>query len=290
MTKVSVIIPAYNHDQFIGQAIRSILDSDHSEVEILVIDDGSKDKTKSVVQAFDMVRYFYQENSGAHSAINYGLKIATGDVVAILNDDDLFHPNHLSVALCNIEEFGNDFFVGAPEIIGTGWKFDALNEHVLQSKLITEELGYINSLFTINWSTSTSSFVFKSELAKKLGGFHNFSMCHDLDFLLRALFFQEAHVGTSLIPTWEYRCHETNSGSAIKLATQHAEIIYSLGRVLDSILDIPFRKSLIKLLGYGLPVELTRTAFSEKPWSSESLQGTDSALRNWLRDCGVSLR
>jgi len=150
--------------------------------------------------------------------------------------------------------------------------------------LLIEQLGYVESLLAINWSVSTSSFVMKRDLASKLGGFHNFAMCHDLDFLLRALFIEKAHVGTSNTPTWAYRCHETNSGSTIKISKQHGEIAYCLGRLIDSVPDPIYRDLLIELVDYGLPTGLMENINNKKPWLSEPKHGLEIVLENWLRE------
>jgi hypothetical protein len=285
MKKVSVVIPAYNHDLYIGEAIESVLNSTYPNIELIVIDDGSKDRTKEKVMAFDKVKYYYQENAGAFNAINTGISKATGEYVAILNDDDLYLPNHITSAIMNLEDFGNELFVGKARLIGYGSKLRDLKEHISQSNLQIERLGYAESLFQINWSLSTSAFVFKRALFEKLDGFQNFSMCHDLDFLIRALVFAGSAVGTTHVPSWEYRCHETNSGSSISLKTQHAEIIYSLGRALDY-LGIDTSQDVLKSrIGHGLYGEIFTLAEKLKPWANDSQVSVLDSINNWVFHC-----
>jgi glycosyltransferase involved in cell wall biosynthesis len=282
MKKISVIIPAFNHAEYIGEAIKSVQDSDYSNIEIIVIDDGSIDRTSEVVSSFRNVKYFHQENSGAHAAINNGISLASGDLVAVLNDDDKYTINHLTAAVSNMEVYGNSFFIGAPIVFGHGWKLDALKGHIYQSQIAVENLGLGKSLFQINWSISTSSFVFKKDLFVKLGGFHNFTMCHDLDFLLRALLVAGVKVGVSEVPTWFYRCHETNSGSSISSKKQAAEIIYSLGRVLDPILEKFSSESLLQTIGYGLDPKIILEASIVKPWVAEVHLGVEKSINEWV--------
>jgi glycosyltransferase involved in cell wall biosynthesis len=282
MKKISVVIPAYNHSQYIGEAITSVIDSDYQNVEIIVIDDGSIDNTKNMVSSFDQVLYHYQKNSGAHSAINKGISLATGEVIAILNDDDKYARNHLSDAISNMTTYGNELFVGSPIVFGNGTKLEAFKYHLSQSKILIAELGLGPSLFQLNWSTSTSSFVFEKELFVRLGGFHNFAMCHDLDFLLRALIAENANVGVSELPTWFYRCHEANSGSSIASLKQSAEIIYSLGRVLDPILEKFSSESLLQTIGYGLDPKIILEASKVKPWLREEHLGVEKSINEWI--------
>jgi len=94
---VSVVIPAYNSVSYIGGAIQSVLDQSYSNIEILVIDDGSIDNTRDVVAPFgERVRYMHQENRGASAARNRGIREARGSYVAFLDADDLWHPAKLS--------------------------------------------------------------------------------------------------------------------------------------------------------------------------------------------------
>ena len=108
---VSVIIPTYNRDEFIGETIQSVLDQTFRDFEIIIIDDGSTDGTADVVKTFsdDRVKYIYQENRGRSNARNHGLKKAAGRYIAFLDSDDLYLPGKLElqvVYLCTHFEVG----------------------------------------------------------------------------------------------------------------------------------------------------------------------------------------
>ena len=97
---VSVIIPAYNAEEFIDEALQSVLRQTHRELEVIVVDDGSTDATRARVRAHgDRVRYIHQMNAGVGAARNRGLDAATGDYVAFLDADDLWRPEKLEVQL-----------------------------------------------------------------------------------------------------------------------------------------------------------------------------------------------
>lgn len=94
---VSVVIPTYNAATFVREAIQSALDQTYQDLEIIVIDDGSSDKTESVVGSFgEAVRYVKQENQGAGAARNRGIAMARGRYVAFLDADDLWLPQKLA--------------------------------------------------------------------------------------------------------------------------------------------------------------------------------------------------
>jgi glycosyltransferase involved in cell wall biosynthesis len=101
---VSVIIPTYNHAQYVSQAIRSVLNQDYDQYEIVVVDDGSEDNTPEVVAQFgDRVRYIWQENKGLPGARNTGIRAARGDFIALLDSDDTWLPGFLSATVARLE-------------------------------------------------------------------------------------------------------------------------------------------------------------------------------------------
>ena len=95
---ISVIIPTFNRAEFLKEAVQSVLDQDYFRrqdpdlaFEIIVVDDGSTDATRSVIRSFAFdIRYFYQENRGVSTARNVGLQHAKGDFIAYLDSDDLW--------------------------------------------------------------------------------------------------------------------------------------------------------------------------------------------------------
>ena len=98
-SKISVIIPCYNARSYIGEAISSIFAQNHSNIELIVIDDGSTDDSASVIKAFGHVIYRQQENQGISAARNAGIAIATGELLAFLDADDLWPAESLALRL-----------------------------------------------------------------------------------------------------------------------------------------------------------------------------------------------
>jgi glycosyltransferase involved in cell wall biosynthesis len=93
---VSVVIPTYNCAEFICEALDSVLAQTYPRLEIIVVDDGSTDDTRKRVQMYgDRIHYIRKENGGISSARNTGIKMATGEFIALLDADDLWHPQKL---------------------------------------------------------------------------------------------------------------------------------------------------------------------------------------------------
>jgi glycosyltransferase involved in cell wall biosynthesis len=85
---ISVIIPVYNCEKFISEALESVINQTYKPFEIIVMDDGSTDRTAEIVQQFEGVSYFCKENSGISSTLNSGIRKVTGDLIAFLDADD----------------------------------------------------------------------------------------------------------------------------------------------------------------------------------------------------------
>jgi glycosyltransferase involved in cell wall biosynthesis len=97
--RVTALIDTYNHERFVEQAIESILAQEFpaSDLEILVVDDGSTDRTPEIVRTFaPRVRLLTKPNGGQASAFNAGIPAAQGEIIAFLDGDDWWHPSKLS--------------------------------------------------------------------------------------------------------------------------------------------------------------------------------------------------
>ncbi len=97
---ISVIVPVYNGEAFIAEALQSIVQQHYQPLEIIVVDDGSTDKTTEIAAHFhESVRYVQQTNGGPAAARNRGLALAQGEIIAFLDADDLWPRNKLQVQL-----------------------------------------------------------------------------------------------------------------------------------------------------------------------------------------------
>jgi len=97
---VSAILPVYNGERYLAEAIASALSQEHRPIEIIVVDDGSTDGTAGVAASFKgSVLYTYQANSGPAAARNRGLELARGDVITFLDADDLWTAAKLQLQL-----------------------------------------------------------------------------------------------------------------------------------------------------------------------------------------------
>ncbi|MCX7089796.1 MAG: glycosyltransferase family A protein [Methylococcales bacterium] len=95
---ISVIIPTYNRCELLQRALQSVLAQTTPALDIIVVDDGSEDTTAQMLaEQFPQVAYYYQENAGVSAARNLGIQHAKGDWIALLDSDDVWHPQKLNL-------------------------------------------------------------------------------------------------------------------------------------------------------------------------------------------------
>ncbi len=221
MPEVSVIIPSYNHAPYIGHAIESVISQSLTDFELLVVDDGSTDNSREVLAGFSdpRLRVLTQSNQGAHAAINRGLHAATGEYLAILNSDDLFHPLRLEKTLEVLKADRQVGLVGSYiDIIDQDGKSTGIKHGYADSSpwlLDYPERSFRagndlhRALLTENYWSTTSNFVFPKRWFEAVGDFQPLHFTHDWDYALRT-----ARVARMvLLPDilMHYRVHATNT-------------------------------------------------------------------------------
>jgi len=182
---VSVIIPVYNGERFVGEAIESVLAQTYAPLEIIVVDDGSTDGTAKVVHRYcNMVRYVYQDNAGAAAARNHGVAISRGEYLAFLDADDLWDRKYLEEVMVR--------FAQCPElgVVFTNFKYmdprtNRIKVHHVEA---LPERWMHEWHFAGRWVVSPPRTVIRRSLFEKLCGFDiRLPQCEDQDLFLRAM-------------------------------------------------------------------------------------------------------
>ena len=108
--RISVIVPVYNCERYVAEAIESVLTQTYHPFEVIVVDDGSTDGSADVAKSFTdtQIRYIYQPNSGLSTALNTGVQQARGSLFAFLDSDDVWLPDKLDLQMFS--------FRGDPEL------------------------------------------------------------------------------------------------------------------------------------------------------------------------------
>src|SRR5690349_13160051 len=119
---VSVIIPAYNSAEFMGETLDSVFAQTYTPVEVIVINDGSRDtpELEQVLQRYSAknLRYIKQENQGAGAARNAGLRAAAGELIAFLDGDDTWEPEFLEKLMALLERTQSDLVFADARLFG----------------------------------------------------------------------------------------------------------------------------------------------------------------------------
>ncbi len=112
----SVVIPSYNHADFVGDALESVLNQTFEEFEVIIVDDGSTDDTRSVIAGYDdpRIHYVHQPNKGLPAARNTGIRHARAPWIALLDADDIWHSSKLEEVAWHIDHYPDIEVFGSP--------------------------------------------------------------------------------------------------------------------------------------------------------------------------------
>jgi len=184
---VSVIIPAYNEDRVIAQTIASLLGSTHPRFEIIVIDDGSRDRTSDVVRDrfgdVRRLRLFTRANAGKAGALNFGLRHARGEIIVAVDADTIF-PAHTLGALARrfddplVGAIAGNAKVGNRINLITRWQ--AL-EYVTLQNLDRRAFALLNCITVVPGAVGA----WRREVLEQLGGFSSDTLAEDQDLTLK---------------------------------------------------------------------------------------------------------
>ena len=244
--KISVVIPAYNHEKFIGPAIDSVLSQSFQDFELIIVDDGSTDKTADVIKEYNdsRIRYFYQENQDAFNTINRGMDLAEGEFISILNSDDIYSPDRLQRLLDKQQETGAQcLFSDVIPISDSGEEFTdpdfGWNIWHQKNRDFYKESGNLYTAFLKgNFMVTTSNLFMSRAAAEKIGKFCSLRYLHDYDFIFRMMlaFPTQVHYLDDEKLMY-YRIHDGNTlgEAAITGREQDQEIIrkYMLAKIPD---------------------------------------------------------
>lgn len=233
--KISVIIPLYNHEKYIREAIDSVIGQSFDDFELIVINDGSTDTSEDIVKGFNdsRIAYFYQENQGAPHTINRGVKLARGEYISILNSDDAYDKNRLEKAIKILESDHSVFAVFSyVELIDEEGKSIRIKRGAEENWLglspdnsFKEYQDIILDLLAGNFLHTTSNLICRRSVFDRVGYFSNLRYTHDYEFFLKLCSNFKVYIIPE--PLVQYRFHSLNT-----LNTDYATSNFETGIVL----------------------------------------------------------
>lgn len=182
--KVTLITVTYNSARYLQNCIQSVTNQDYPDIEYIVIDGGSTDETISIIEQNQhcIAKWKSENDNGMYDAINKGMKLATGDVIGILNSDDVLASKDVisKIAACfkdqNVDSvFGDLLYVDADDIskIHRSWK----------------GMAYNRNLFKVGWMPAHPTFYVRREIVEQLGGYEtHFFSASDFELMTRYLY------------------------------------------------------------------------------------------------------
>ena len=237
MPKVSVIMPTYNRARFIAESIQSVLAQTFTDFEIIVVDDGSRDNTREVVNSFrdSRITYIYQKNRGVSVARNTGIKAANGEYFIFLDSDDVLLKGAIEKRVKVMDRhpevgfsYGQTYLMDARGRVFGLWKLRRGNSGIRRG---TEELRD----FLMGNHVPTLTVMVRGSCLFAVGLFDlTFSAgSEDLELWIRlAKKYSAAYLAE---PLAKYRIHQ----SSITVERKMDEEVKTKSRILESILDDP---------------------------------------------------
>jgi len=187
LPKISIITPSYNQGQFIKETIDSVLSQNYPNLEYIVMDGGSTDDTISILKSYGgKIKWISKKDKGQTDAINKGLELATGDILAYLNSDDVMLSNTLNKIAKFFKENKNAAWVtGSYQIVDENSKI--INSFAVKSKTLLRKIPNKSTLLVANYIIQPSTF-WRRSLVDEIGFFNeSLHYCMDFDYWLRVI-------------------------------------------------------------------------------------------------------
>lgn len=181
--KLSLITVTYNSSQTLRDTLQSVMNQTYSDIEYIIVDGASKDNTVSIIKEYEpkfngRMKWISERDNGLYDAMNKGIRMATGDVVGILNSDDLFMDVHVLEDIAKVFDpstdaiFGNLYFVNQEDV----------------NQIVRVWKGTPYKSFKNGWHPAHPTFYVRREVYEKYGVFDTtFDVSADFELMLRLI-------------------------------------------------------------------------------------------------------
>ncbi len=253
--KISVIVPCYNTEKYLQKCVDSILDQTYKNIELILVDDGSKDNTAAICDSYAVkdgrVRVIHKVNGGASSARNVGLQAATGDYVAFADSDDWMVKQTFRYLLYLIAKYDADCAIGRTDI---AYERNGVYYYKKIAKVpdkVSNSVEVTRSLFI--YGSGMYNKLIKRSLFEGIS-FDEGVINEDEPMMLR-LYLKMNTIAVAGIPTYFYRARE-NSVTRSRFSVKNLDFYYNTLQNVEII-----KKERPQLLEYALARHYKAAAF-----------------------------
>ncbi len=206
MPQISIVIPAYNVATFIHVALDSIVNQSYQDFEIVIVNDGSRDNTQEVLEAYAAkhadkdIRIIEQDNQGYSGARNTGIEAARGKYICLLDADDEYYPESLALRVRAFEKYDVDFVIGwCHKVFKIGESRECRRDvRKTYPDIVLEEDGDLvlcdcrevrNIIAMRGFPMHSNTITYKAELLRELGGYNqDFALNEDWELVYKTFF------------------------------------------------------------------------------------------------------
>ena len=236
MSKISVIIPVYNVEEYLSECIGSVLNQTYKDLQIICINDGSTDNSLKILNDYAVkdsrIVLVSQENQGVSTARNKGINVAEGEYITFLDPDDWFEPELIEFALKAINNSHSDIAIFCPNYLKNNKK--EINKEQLEYLSEAKEKRYKhyrNNLVNYSWDK-----LYRTDFIKK----NNIKFCEQIDQTEDVLFSLEClshNPKIEYIPKCLYNYRINRAGSAM---TNYSKLVVNQIKAFKTMLDCEF--------------------------------------------------
>jgi alpha-1,3-rhamnosyltransferase len=281
---VTVCIPAYNHEKFVSETIRSVLDQTYPNIELIIVNDGSTDNTHGVIKSFQKecennlsnVIIIDRTNRGLPFTLNEMIKHASGEFIKIIASDDILKKSIIQDSIDFFRENKVDLLFFDLDVINNN--SDIIRSHICGIKGLGVDIYNISEL-SLEKALEYNRFygpayILKSEVFKKVGYYNEGISIEDWEFLLRCIKsnLKLGYLQKSLI---QYRDHEDNTWK------KPLFILENNLKILNQYKEVPNHKSRIK----STIAKAINSIYNNKIYQSKDLK----KLKQIFKDENISI-
>jgi len=233
---VSIVVPSYNHDRYVGRALKSVFAQTYRNIELIVIDDGSKDDSADVIRSALAAcpfphRFVVRGNRGSVATVQEGLGLARGTFVNVLHSDDEFAPDRISICVRRIANRGCDWGFSAVEFTDADDRPLSAATHAIAGQLLQKiervpfEASTGLALLTTNVSITTGNLFIRRAFMDEIGGLRIYKYNDDWEFCLRATLASEPVFLPEKLFRYRYHGRNTITSAGEGAKTEAEEIM-----------------------------------------------------------------